>query len=309
MASYELSQLNCLLGQVSEFPGVRVEACLNIGGDHNSIAREAARNAVGDLKDFNLYIVISSNSNEAANELKEVISQNWLEGIRKKRESIYPTNFIENLVLKTVSDPNAHESIPEFYSHGNSTVIRVMPNQEKLEEINAGYDMIADSLVDLFETSQWIKLDASLSASLKDVYESSNPYLVLGQGAKIHAELNLSDNCAEKIIELADSFGAKRRELALLSSIILFRAVELNLKFHNLNKLPEFVKEMLQEAGSELKGSLITARSVLVPEDVELVNRLRTLTTGELNIYLSTPSTTLSISCTIKEALSFLDAN
>lgn len=309
MASYELSQFNCLLGQLNESPGVRVEASLNIGGDQNLIAREAARNAVGELKDFNLYIVISSNSNEAANELKEVIAQNWLEGISKKTKRMHPTNFIENLVFKTVNDPNATESVPEFYSHGNSTVIRIMPNEEKLERINAGYDMIADQLVDLFERSQWIKLDASLSASLKDVYESSNPYLVLGQGAKIHAELNLSDNCAEKIIELADSFGAKRRELALFSSIILFRAVELNLRFHNLNKLPEFVKEMLKETGSELKESLKTARSLLVPEDIELVNRLRVLTTGEVHIHLSTPSTTLSISSSIKEALSFLDAN
>lgn len=305
----ELSRVNLTLGQLSDTPGVTAQASIHIGGQDNQLARLTAQNVIGELKDFNIYIVIVSNSHENASELTTQLSHQWNTGVQNLKDGLNSSNFIHNAISQTFTKQEVNDIFLHFYTHGVNSVIRVEPNETKLEEVTANHDMFADQLAGLFEKSQWIKGEAALSASPKEVYTSSNPYLALGQGAKFQAELNISDDCVENLLEMLESLGIPAEARARLSSFILFKALELNLKFHSLNRLPEFVKEILSNVGIELKTALNNAKSFISEEDFDLLNSLRSLTSGTIQAYLSSPHITFAMNLAMEDSLSFLDIN
>jgi polyhydroxyalkanoate synthesis regulator phasin len=306
----ELSQINLTLGTVGNEPGLYVKQQVNIVGQENADLRAKVRSEVGsELHDYSAYYVVPCASAEQATELKNKLTEVYNKAVEKRKNGEEASNFVEKLVERALQDPEEPDFHLHFESHGNNAILKLVPSQDRLEQSQATYEMVTDQVSDLLETGQWVDVELSLAGTAQDVFRSPSPLLVLGQGAKLHLEVNLATACAEKVLEVLDAMGAPEDIKLPLSAFSLFRSLNINLNFRSLDHLPTNVKGLLSAAGEQLQQLLAVANGGLEGENRDLVTFLRQFGDGSSHLFLVTPKITSSTYLKLTGVSSFLDSN
>ena len=306
----ELSEVNLTVGTVGNEPGLYLKQQINIGGQENADLRAKVRSEVGsDLHDYSAYYLVPCASTEQAVELKNKLAELYAKAVEKRKSGEGGTNFLEKLVEKVLQDPEEPDFHIHFETHAHNLVVKLVPSQDRLEQSQATYEMVTDQVSDLLETGQWIDVELSLAASAQDMFRSPSPLIVLGQGAKLHLEVNLASSCAEKVLEVLDAMGAPEEIKLPLSAFSLFRNLSINLNFRSLDHLPTNIKGILSAAGEQVQQLLAMANSGVQGENRDLINFLRQFGDGSSHLFFVTPKITTSTYLKLSGVSSFLDSN
>jgi hypothetical protein len=216
----------------------------------------------------------------------------------KANSGIEGTNFLE----KAFTGANLN-----FESHMNNAIIEMTPIHDKLEKVRVAYEIVDNQFGDLLETGQWLDAELSLAATAQDLFRSTNPFLILGQGAKLHLEVNLANDCAKKVLEVMEAMGAPEDIKVALDIFSLFKNLSFNLNFKSLEHLPANLKRILSYEGEQLHQTFLDLSRDLPGENRNLMNFLSQFGDGSSQLFFVTPKITSSTYLKLPSLSSFLN--
>jgi hypothetical protein len=243
--------INVQIGDEPGSHGIEVSIHAAIGGELAASSLASLNSALGrNAEILTGYITLEANNAGDADQLKDYLQSTWSAALAKADSDDGPEGVFEsfvNEVVKPDSDEPANVQL-EFFTVGSRVVVQAKPNEERREQMEAGYEMVQGAASEIVGQSQQISAFFKTGSNAGEVITSENPILTAGSSAQFNITIELQPNLANQIAEIAQGFGAPAQVGMLLSGASLYRNAVLDLKLRNPHQLPGALREQLDQA-------------------------------------------------------------